>query len=227
MSETSSETVQLPLAPLGSGDLIDRAVRLYRRHLLVLIRTAAPPVIVTAVGWILLGIYFTRLFTSIETSDLILAIFNSLLGFVTVIAGYLFLIVVMGGATRTLVAHLLRNDPVTARATYAAVRARFWGLFGASLLLGLWLILSWFAAGMATYLVFIILGFVITLVAFIGIPWLIVVLAVIAMIAGIIAGMIVFFFISGRAAYVPSLKVKASRSRFHGVLPLLAGICDA
>ena len=44
---------QLPLAPLGAGDLIDRAVRLYRRHLFVLIRTAAPPVIIVAAGWIL------------------------------------------------------------------------------------------------------------------------------------------------------------------------------
>ena len=34
---------QLSLAPLGAGDLIDRAVRLYRRDLLVLIRTAALP----------------------------------------------------------------------------------------------------------------------------------------------------------------------------------------
>ena len=34
---------QLPLAPLGAGDLIDRAVRLYRQHLFTLIRIAAPP----------------------------------------------------------------------------------------------------------------------------------------------------------------------------------------
>ena len=34
----------LALAPLGAGDLIDRAVRLYRRHFLTLIRIAAPPV---------------------------------------------------------------------------------------------------------------------------------------------------------------------------------------
>jgi len=31
---------QLPLAPLGAGDLIDRAVRLYRRHLFTLIRSS-------------------------------------------------------------------------------------------------------------------------------------------------------------------------------------------
>ncbi len=51
MSATLSPN-ELPLAPLGAGDLIDRAVRLYRRHLFVLIRTAAPPVIIAAAGWI-------------------------------------------------------------------------------------------------------------------------------------------------------------------------------
>ena len=34
---------ELALAPLGAGDLIDRAVRMYRRHFLTLIRIAAPP----------------------------------------------------------------------------------------------------------------------------------------------------------------------------------------
>ncbi|MCA1606168.1 MAG: hypothetical protein LC775_12015 [Acidobacteria bacterium] len=39
----STATVnQLSLAPLGAGDLIDRAVRLYRRHFITLIRIAAP-----------------------------------------------------------------------------------------------------------------------------------------------------------------------------------------
>jgi hypothetical protein len=51
---------QLSLAPLGAGDLIDRAVRLYRRHLFVLIRTAAPPVIIAAAGWIVFGIAIRR-----------------------------------------------------------------------------------------------------------------------------------------------------------------------
>src|SRR5213075_3134805 len=55
---------QLSLAPLGAGDLIDRAVRLYRRHLFVLIRTAAPPVIVVAAGGIMLSISWRRIFAS-------------------------------------------------------------------------------------------------------------------------------------------------------------------
>jgi len=122
---------QLSLAPLGAGDLIDRAVRLYRRHLFVLIRTAAPPVIIAAAGWILFSIFFKRIFSTPDTSDLLLYILISIASFGLMLVGYLFTLVVMGGATRTLVAHLLNNEPVTARATYAAVRARFWGLLGA------------------------------------------------------------------------------------------------
>ena len=43
----------LQLAPLGAGDLIDRTVRLYRRHFGALVRASAPPVIVSAVGTVL------------------------------------------------------------------------------------------------------------------------------------------------------------------------------
>src|SRR5689334_5299715 len=128
---SSSFVSQLPLAPLGAGDLIDRAVRLYRRHLFVLIRTAAPPVIIAAAGWIVFWIYTRKIFSTPDTADLFLYIMLSLVSFGVTLGGYLFTLVVMGGATRTLVAHLLRNEPVTARATYAAVRTRFWGLLGA------------------------------------------------------------------------------------------------
>ena len=48
MNSSSSE---LALAPLGAGDLIDRAVRLYRQHFLTLIRIAAPPVLLSAQGY--------------------------------------------------------------------------------------------------------------------------------------------------------------------------------
>src|SRR4029079_3316985 len=114
---SSSFVSQLPLAPLGAGDLIDRAVRLYRRHLFVLIRTAAPPVIIVAAGWILFSISIRRVFVTTESNDLLLYGLLAALASGLMLAGYLFMLVVMGGATRTLVAHLLRNEPVTARAT--------------------------------------------------------------------------------------------------------------
>src|SRR5678815_1753356 len=153
---SSSFATQLPLAPLGAGDLIDRAVRLYRRHLFVLIRTAAPPVIIVAAGWILFSISVRRVFATTETNDLLLYGLLTTLSLGLMFAGYLFMLVVMGGATRTLVAHLLRNEPVTARATYTAVKARFWGLLGASTIVMVWISASSMAAFMGAYMVLII-----------------------------------------------------------------------
>ena len=59
---TASITTDLHIVPLGAGDLIDRALRLYRRHLFVLIRIAAPPVFVSALGSVLWTIGFRRVF---------------------------------------------------------------------------------------------------------------------------------------------------------------------
>jgi len=49
---------ELSLAPLGAGELIDRAMRLYRRHFLTLIRIVAPPVLILAVGPTLMTVAF-------------------------------------------------------------------------------------------------------------------------------------------------------------------------
>src|SRR5258708_39128213 len=110
MNSSSSE---LALAPLGAGDLIDRAVRLYRRHFLTLIRIAAPPVLVSALGSTITTISFREL--SATSSDIRLALYVLTLlgGGLIIICGSLFSIIVMGGATRNLVSHLLWNEPVS------------------------------------------------------------------------------------------------------------------
>src|SRR5438477_11059956 len=136
MNSSSSE---LSLEPLGAGDLIDRAVRLYRQHFLTLIRIAAPPVLVSALGSTITTIAFREL--SSTSSDVRVALYVLILmgGGLVIACGSLFSLIVMGGATRNLVSHLIWNEPVSARTTYRAVRSRFWGLLGASILVALWL----------------------------------------------------------------------------------------
>jgi hypothetical protein len=213
MSATLSPN-QLPLAPLGAGDLIDRAVRLYRRHLFVLIRTAAPPVIIAAAGWIVFWIYTRKIFSTPDTADLFLYIMLSLVSFGVTMGGYLFTLVVMGGATRTLVAHLLRNEPVTARATYAAVRTRFWGLLGASFLVLLWITISLSVVWVASYLVLLIMMLLVFLTAMIA-NWLTVIVVVLGILAAAAVGTWLFFFIAGRVAYVPQVMLVEGKGVFE------------
>jgi len=214
---SSSVTTQLPLAPLGAGDLIDRAVRLYRRHLFVLIRTAAPPVIIVAAGWVLFSISIRQVFRTFDTGDLFVNLFLLLVAIFIMLAGYLFILVVMGGATRTLVAHLLRNDPVTARATYNAVRARFWGLVAASLIMLAWIFAALFVASSGAQMVGGIALFAAGGLALIAPGWLAAILAVIGVLAATVLSLWLFFLIVGRIVYVPQVMLVEGKGVFDAV----------
>lgn len=213
MSATLSPN-ELTLAPLGAGDLIDRAVRLYRRHLFVLIRTAAPPVIIATGGWIVFTLSFQQIVLTMETGDLLLYATLALVSFGVTMAGYLFTLVVMGGATRTLVAHLLRNEPVTARATYASVRARFWGLLAASFVMLIWI----FVAFIAIWFVWYVMVLIIVFAAFMGSvvhPWVSIIIGIIGGLLGTALGLWLFFFIVARVAYVPQVMLVEGKGVFE------------
>jgi hypothetical protein len=205
---------QLPLAPLGAGDLIDRAVRLYRRHLFVLIRTAAPPVIIASAGSIVFWLSAQHVFLTPNMTDLFIYVVLTLVSLCVTVGGYLFTLVVMGGATRTLVAHLLRNEPVTARATYSAVRARFWGLLGASLIVLLWIAISFGVVWVAAYILLLMI-MLLALVASAVAPWLAVIVGVIGGLVAMAVGSWLFFFIVGRVAYVPQVMLVEGKPVFE------------
>jgi hypothetical protein len=214
---SSSFATQLPLAPLGAGDLIDRAVRLYRRHLFVLIRTAAPPVIIVAAGWVIFSIALRQIILTFNTDDLLLNILLLAVSSVIIVTGYLSILVVMGGATRTLVAHLLRNDPVTARATYTAVKGRFWGLVGASLIMLCWISAAFTVVGYGTQIIsfFIFVGM--GLLALVAPEWIAIIVAVVGILTVTVAGLWLFFLIVGRIVYVPQIMLVEGKGVFESV----------
>lgn len=211
------EVNQLPLAPLGAGDLIDRAVRLYRRHFFTLIRIAAPPVLISAIGSTFTTIAFREIGVTSSNSRLALDFLVLTVGAIIILCGSLFSVIVMGGATRNLVAHLLWNEPVSVRSTYQAVKSRFWGLLGASLLVAMWLAFSAWLAFMACYtIIFIIFLGTIGLAQFLP-SWLTAIIVGIGTFAGVVVGLILFFLLAGRMAYVPQAMLVEGRAVFSAV----------
>ena len=209
-----SSTNDLHLVPLGAGDLIDRAVRLYRRHLLTLMRIAAPPVVVSAIGSVMWTIGTREAVRTSDTGALIFYVLLAIAALGVILGGYIFSLLVMGGASRNLVMHLLWNEPVLVRTTYAAVRSRFWSLLGASVLILAWVMLSftvgYLGAGMVGFVLMIILAFLVQ-----GAPyWL-------ALIVGIVGGIVavgvflwLFFFMLGKVAYVPQVLLVEGKGVF-------------
>lgn len=203
---------ELALAPLGAGDLIDRAVRLYRRHFLTLIRIAAPPVLVSAAGSTLTTIAIRAIGTTPSTARLLLYILMLISGGFVIVVGSLFSLIVMGGATRNLVAHLLWDEPVSFRSTYRAVKSRFWGLLGASILVALWLgFCSWLAV-MGFYLVFLLVFVVVFAIGSVVPEFVTGIVVVLGTIAAVAGALILFFLLAGRMAYVPQAMLVEGRS---------------
>ncbi len=207
-----SAQAELALAPLGAGDLIDRAVRLYRRHFLTLIRIAAPPVLVSAVGSTLTTIAFRAIGATPSAMRLFLYILVLMGGVLVIVAGSLFSLIVMGGAARNLVAHLLWDEPVSFRSTYAAVKSRFWGLLGASILIALWLTFCAWLATMGFYLVFLVVFVGVVAIASVIPEFVTGIVVVFGIIGAVVGALILFFLLAGRMAYVPQAMLVEGRS---------------
>lgn len=207
---------ELSLEPLGAGDLIDRAVRLYRRHFLTLIRIAAPPVLVSAVGSTIATIAFRELTATSSGLRVGLYVLVLIGGWLIIVCGALFSLIVMGGATRNLVSHLIWNEPVSVRTTYSAVKTRFWGLLGASIMVALWLLFAGSVASMAYGFLAVIVFAAIGVASSVS-TWITALVGGVGIVAAIVAGLIIFFMLAGRMAYVPQAMLVEGRGVFSAI----------
>ena len=219
----TSSANDLHIVPLGAGDLIDRAVRLYRRHLFTLMRIAAPPVVVSAIGSVMWTIGWRRVTTTSETVELVFYILLILASLFVIIAGHIFSLIVMGGASRNLVAHLLWNEPVLARTTYAAVRSRFWSLLGASTLVVFWLWISLMVGSFGGYMIVLILIVVLVFVGQAAPFWMTLIAGVCGGITATAVFLWLFFFIAGKVAYVPQVMLVEGKRVFESVGRIVEG----
>lgn len=207
---------QLQLAPLGAGDLIDRTVRLYRHHFMTLIRVSALPVVISAAGSVTYSVSAAAMSTTARTESLAVYTIFMLLGLAVLFLGLLAQLIVMGGASRNLVMHLLRGEPVTARLIYGSVRKHFRGLLGASLLVALWLMSSAAIAVVVLFFVmmlaFVVIAAAVAAASAAGMQWVTVIVALLIYLAGVLLALVVLFFLAGRVAYVPQVLVVEGRT---------------
>ena len=207
MQQDASANSQLALVPLGSGDLIDRAVRFYRRNFWTFVFIAAPPVVtgtVISVAWTFLA---RSLFSvgSADTFDLTLYYIFVWFGAVVIwFTETVATLAVMGGASRNFVRHLLFNEPLTFRETYANTWKRLAGLLVASSIIAVVLGTIGFVV---LYIGFIVGALVIflTVALLSAVPPLAVLVGTVLSIATTLGTLWLFFLIASRFAYVPQV----------------------
>ncbi len=220
MNAPDQQRPGLSLAPLGAGDLIDRAVRFYRKYFWTFVLIAAPPVIVgsvISVAWSLAGREIFSLSAdeySVEYTFYFLFIWlgTLIIWLVETIAT----LVVMGGASRNFVRHLLFGEPITFRETYKNVWSRLGGLIIASSIITI--VLG--TAGMAVLyfgmmIAVLVVAMIITVMM--NVPILAFIFSLIVGLGIVFATLWLFFLIASRVAYVPQIMLVEGLGVFSAI----------
>ena len=214
------DRTELSLVPLGAGDLIDRAVRFYRKYFWTFVLIASPPVIVgtlISVVWTITG---RQIFApsadkySFENTFYILFLwFGSV---VIWLSETIATLVVMGGASRNFVRHLLFGEAITFRETYRNTLKRLPGLIIASTMITI-LVGS---IGMGIFY----FGMTITVLAIMLIYWMFSAIPIVTVILSIVVGaaimlatMWLFFLAASRLAYVPQVMLVEGQGVFSAI----------
>jgi len=122
---------------MSAGDIIDRAVRLYGRNFLALLRIVLAPSLVAYAGSILMSIGLRNATLSKGDERVVITVLLVLGGFLLWAIGKAAFYAVLGGPSRSLVAHFFDGKPILALDVYRAARERLWSLIGATFVVGL------------------------------------------------------------------------------------------
>lgn len=211
---------QLLLAPLGAGDLIDRAVRFYRGNFATFVMIAAPPIVVgtvISVGWTFLA---RSLFTLSASSDAIdLTFYYIFVWFGTLVIWFtqaVAMLSVMGGASRNFVRHLLFAEPLTFRETYANT----WKRFGALLVASSFITIVLGFVGFLVFYIGLTVGMIAIFLAIAALQMIPPLAALISILLGIavLGGTIwLFFLVASRFAYIPQIMLVEGQSVFSSI----------
>lgn len=216
MNKLGEKNSSIFLVPLGAGDLIDRAIRLYRQNFFTLIRIAALPVMVSATGGVLwtLGWYEVTS-TGNETSFTIYALFMAA-GALLWVIGSLMTLMVMGAAARNLVRHLLWHEPISVRETFRSLRQRFFGLLGATFIVGFIVLIAFGGVFYAYVMLLAMIAVGTAFLSSISVFFALIVGATVG-IAATVFTVWLFFLIAGRFAYVPQVMMVEGQSALSAI----------
>lgn len=210
----------LSISPLGAGDLIDRAVRFYRKNFWTFLLIAAPPVVagtLISLGWRVAarGIFSIDVKadpTEVGFYYLFIWLGSIIIWFTETVAT----LVVMGGASRNFVRHLLFGEPITFKETYRNTWSRIGGLTVASSIITFLVgFLGFFTLYLSLLLAVLAIALIVTAFSFLPIVAFILSLAVGLAVA--LGAVWLFFLVASRVAYVPQVMLVEGQGAFSAI----------
>lgn len=210
----------MSLAPLGAGDLIDRAVRLYRNNFWTFVWIASPPIIfgtLFSIGWTILGRELFSFDSRRNYDDFILSwLFTTFGNLIIWLIETVAVFCIMGGASRNFVRHLLFGERITLRETYKNAFSRLPGLILASslimFLLSTTALFIFYLGTLIAFLAAMLVVYVFSFSDFLSFTLSVLVVAAVAFGTGWL-----FFLVASRFAYVPQVMLVEGQGVFQAI----------
>src|SRR5262249_36448423 len=196
------------LEPMSTGDVIDRAVRLYRRNFTPLVAIAAVPTLIGYVVSLMFWYGYTSLLSSATTSGIVPvpAILMLVVGGLGYPVWMDVLLLTISGLSRVVGDHLMLREPITFRGCWAAARRRIgaitlMGLLCLALLFG-----AYFVVTIVVFVVVLIVGLLAGAIAAAGLPqWVAGLMLTILMIVAVALSLFLILLVVARVIFFPQI----------------------
>jgi hypothetical protein len=196
------------LEPMSTGDVIDRAVRLYRRNFTPLLQITAVP---TLIGWIVSLMFwygYTSLLTGAASSRglPVSALVMLILGGLGYPVWMFAMLLTVSGLCRVVGDHLMLGEAITFRGCFAAVKRRL----GAITLMGLLSVALLFAAYIVitifVFVMFLLVALIVGAVAAAQMPqWVATVALTITVLVAVAASILLILVVAARVVFLPQV----------------------
>jgi hypothetical protein len=196
------------LEPMSTGDVIDRAVRLYRRNFTSLIAIVAVP---TLIGYCISLMFWYGYANLVMNTvrpgrvpaDAVVMLVVGMIGYPV----WMFtLLLTVCGVSRVVGDNLMMGEPVTFRRCFASVRGKLGSIIALGLLIMALMVVVYVAILFVMFGLILFIGLIGGLIASMHLPqWAIIFLVVLASLAVIAAALFAVSFILARIVFMPQV----------------------
>lgn len=194
------------LEPMSTGDVIDRAVRLYRRNFVPVVSIVAVPTLIGYVVSLMFWYGYTSLLTSATGSRAlpISALWMLLAGGLGYpVWGFATLLTICG-LSRLVGDHVMLGEGITFRGCVAAIRRRLGAITLMAFLLMALLLAAYIVLSIVLFILILGVGLLVGVIAAAGLPpWITTTAWVITVILGVALGLFLICSVVARVAFLP------------------------
>jgi hypothetical protein len=208
------------LEPLSTGDVIDRAVRLYRRNFTPLLGIAAVPTVIGYIVSLMFWNGYAGLLTGVSGSRglSVSAIWMLMLGVLGYPIWFYTLLVTISGLSRVVGDHLMLDEPITLRRCFGAAKQRLGAITLMALLFVVMLFAAYIVLSIVLFVLMMAIGLFAGLVAAVRLPpWMTTTALVITVIVGVALTLFVILVILSRVVFLPAIVMIEGQSAGNAV----------